>query len=378
TFYVDVQPAFVELGHIVVGRAALEIAVRDGGDDGPRPRQRIPGLQIDAVLAARLGRVGHRIVHMHVGAVRDQLLDDVNDTRVAYVRTIFLEREAEDVDVGTLDRRTRLDQLLDRLLGDELAHAVVDAPAGENDLGMVAELVGHVRQIVGIDADTMAADQARPKGQEVPFGSGRLEHFERIDAYLVEDQRQLVHQRDVEIPLRVLDDLGRFGDLDRARAVDAGRDDAAIDGGNAFQRLRRVAADQLDDARQRMLLVPRIDALGRIPDEKIALPHHAGSLGYHRHANVLGCAGVHGRLEHDGGAALEIPADGFAGREQRTEVGLVRIVDRRRHGDDDKVGATQSRRVGRAAQAGGCGQLGGTYFAGRVDAFAVRRHLGRG
>src|SRR6476620_8373774 len=100
-------------------------------------------------------------------------MDNVDDTRVAYIGAIFLECEPEHVDIGALDRRTRLDQLLDRLLGDELAHAVVDAPAGENDLRMVPELVSHMRQIVGIDADAMPADQSRPKGQEVPLGSCR-------------------------------------------------------------------------------------------------------------------------------------------------------------------------------------------------------------
>jgi hypothetical protein len=41
----------------------------------------------------------------------------------------------------------------------------------------------------------------------VPAG---LEHLGGVDADLVEDQRQLVHQRDVEVALRVLDHLGGF------------------------------------------------------------------------------------------------------------------------------------------------------------------------
>jgi hypothetical protein len=57
------------------------------------------------------------------------------------------------------------------------------------------------------------AHEPRPERQEVPFGSGRLEHFRRIDADLVEDQRELVHQRDVEVALRVLDHLAGLGNL---------------------------------------------------------------------------------------------------------------------------------------------------------------------
>ena len=56
-----------------------------------------------------------------------------------------------------------------------------------------------------------------PERQEVPLGAGRLEHVERVDADAVEDERQFVHQRDVEVALGVLDDLGRFGDLDAGR-----------------------------------------------------------------------------------------------------------------------------------------------------------------
>jgi hypothetical protein len=62
----------------------------------------------------------------------------------------------------------------------------------------------------------VAAHQARTEGQEVPLGAGGLEHFEGVDADLVEDHREFVHQGDVEVALGVFDDLGGFGDLDGA------------------------------------------------------------------------------------------------------------------------------------------------------------------
>ena len=48
--------------------------------------------------------------------------------------------------------------------------------------------------------------------QEVPLRAGRLEHVGVSDAEPVEDQRELVHQRDVQVALGVLDDLRGFGD----------------------------------------------------------------------------------------------------------------------------------------------------------------------
>ena len=116
------------------------------------------------------------------------------------------------------DRESCLDHLLDGLLGDVFAHAVVDPASGQDHLRMVAELVGLVGEVIRVDADAMPADQSRPKRQEVPFRSRGIQHFGRVDADLMEDQRELVHQRDVEIALRVLDHLGCFGDLDRRGA----------------------------------------------------------------------------------------------------------------------------------------------------------------
>ena len=53
-----------------------------------------------------------------------------------------------------------------------------------------------------------------PERQEIPLGAGRGEHFARVDAEAIEEQRQLVDERDVDVALRVLDDLRRFGDAD--------------------------------------------------------------------------------------------------------------------------------------------------------------------
>jgi hypothetical protein len=86
-----------------------------------------------------------------------------------------------------------------------------------------------------------------------------------------------------------------------------------------------------------MLLVSGIDALGRIADEEVLLPllpRHALELG---NAYLLSSSGVHRGLEHDGRERLKVRRHKPAGREERPEVGEVRLVDRRRHGDHDHV-----------------------------------------
>ena len=42
---------------------------------------------------------------------------------------------------------------------------------------MIADLLRLVRQVVGVDADAVAADQSGPEGQEVPLGPGGAQHF---------------------------------------------------------------------------------------------------------------------------------------------------------------------------------------------------------
>ena len=82
---------------------------------------------------------------------------------------------------------------------------------------MVADRLGLVGDVEGIDADAVAADQARPEGQEIPLGAGGVEHVVRVDAQPVADQGDLVDQGDVDVALGVLQHLGELRDPDRGR-----------------------------------------------------------------------------------------------------------------------------------------------------------------
>src|SRR6185437_561575 len=67
-----------------------------------RQHHRIGGLQclercqLDTVFAARIGGVGHWIVHLHDDAGRGQFAHNVDDFRIADIRHVFLEGEAEN------------------------------------------------------------------------------------------------------------------------------------------------------------------------------------------------------------------------------------------------------------------------------------------
>ena len=105
--------------------------------------------------------------------------------------------------------------------------------------------------------------------QEVPLGAGGLEHVRGADADAVADQRDLVHERDVEVALGVLDDLGGLGDLDRRRPMDARIDDRAVRGRHAVERRGVLAGDHLGDALEGVLVVAGVDALGRVAELEV-------------------------------------------------------------------------------------------------------------
>ena len=240
---------------------------------------------------------------------RLQFADHVDDAGVADVRAILLEGETEHDHGLAVHLEAPQDHALDGLFGDVLPHAVIDFPARENDLRVIAQGHGLVGEVVGVHADAMPAHEAGAKGQEVPFRAGRLEDFQGVDADFMEDDRQLVHQRDIEVALRVFDHLRGFGHLDRAGAMHAGRHDAAVDLGDAIQRRGRIPRDDLHDPGQRVLLVARVDALRRIPDEEILLPFQAGMAFELRDADFFGGAGIDRGLEHDDGAAPQVLPD---------------------------------------------------------------------
>jgi hypothetical protein len=116
-----------------------------------------------------------------------------------------------------------------------LGHGVVDRPAGQDHLRVVAELLGLVDQVVGVDRDAVAADETGAVVVEVPLGPGGLEDRLRVKPHLPEDDRELVHQGDVDVALDVLDHLRRLGGPDVPGDVDVGHE--AVEGGEALRGL---------------------------------------------------------------------------------------------------------------------------------------------
>ena len=94
---------------------------------------------------------------------------------------------------------------------------------------MIADLLCLIGQIVGVYAYAVAANEAGREWEKVPFAAGGLKYLLGVYAQLVEQNCQLIDQCDIQVALCVLYDLGRLGDLDAARQIGAGTDDALVE-----------------------------------------------------------------------------------------------------------------------------------------------------
>ena len=320
-------------------------------------------------------------MHGDVAAVVPQLADDVLHPRVAQIGAVLLEGQPQHGHFRPRHRMAAADQLLHRLFGDELAHAVVGLASAQHHLRVVADALGLVGEVVRVHADAVAAHQAGAEGQEVPLGAGGLQHVQGVDAQLVEDQCQLIHQGDIEVALGVLDDLGGFGHLDAGGAVHPRRHHRFVQGRHPLQGRRGVTGHHLGNGLQPVHLVARVDALGGIADEEPRGRLHVHPVAtapgeprprlQQRHADFLGAAGVNGGFKNDHSTGLQIPGHGARGALQRTQVRAVGVVDGGGHHHDNDGCLCKLRRVTGVLQPRGRRQRLAAHFPAGVAAGAI-------
>ena len=171
-----------------------------------------------------------------------QPLHQVEAAAVAQVGHILLEGQAEHQRrAGLAPRRSWSVSAIQAPMP-----SLISRPA-RITCGSWPSLLREMAEIIGIDADAVAADQARLEAEEIPLGPRRREHVPHRHADLREDLRDLVHEGDVDVALGVLDRLGRLGRLDRRRAEHAAAGDRAVDVRELLDDLLVLAGDDLGD-----------------------------------------------------------------------------------------------------------------------------------
>ena len=104
----------------------------------------------------------------------------------------------------------------------------------------------------------MQCPPTRPglNGRKFHLLPAAVQHFLGIDPEAVEDERELVDERDVDVALRVLDDLGGFRHLDAGRLVRARLDDRGVELIDEVGHFRGRAGGHLADGGRRCSLSP--------------------------------------------------------------------------------------------------------------------------
>ena len=204
---------------------------------------------------------------------------------------------------------------------------------------MVPERFRLRRQVVGVHANAVPADKARRKGQEVPLRPRRRQDVGRPYLETVTDERELVHERDVQVSLCVLEHLGHFRDLDRGRDVNAGRDNGTVKSREGCSGFGIAPGNDFRDPRKAVLPVARVDAFRGISNEKIGPARKSGFLFEEGRAKLLGQSRIHRRFVHDDRATLQVSACDLGSEAQRAKVGSLVRVDRCRNADNKDIGA---------------------------------------
>jgi hypothetical protein len=173
--------------------------------------------------------------------------------------------------------------------------------------------------------------------EEIPLSRRGSEHVSGVNTELMKDRRQLVHQGDVEIALRVFDDLGGLGNFNRGGAMNPSFHHRTIHVSKDIERTRILSGHHFRNGLKAVLLVAGIDAFRRIADCEIAPAGEGRFLFKHRQTFFFNRAGVDRRFINHDVSALEHFADRFGSQNERSEIGSACPIDRRRYRHDIKI-----------------------------------------
>jgi hypothetical protein len=133
--------------------------------------------------------------------------------------------------------------------------------------------------------------------EAVGLGAGRVDDLPDIDAHALGEDRELVHERDVDRAEDVLEQLCHLGRLGRGDALDV-LANAPVELGRTVGAGLGDAADHLRRVVQRVVGPARVDALGGERDVDVRTDLQRRVALNRRHQQLARGARVGGRLEH--------------------------------------------------------------------------------
>ena len=134
----------------------------------------------------------------------------------------------------------------------------------------------------------MPANQPWSERQKIPLRACGHEHLFGVNADTLEYHCEFIHKCDIHIALRVLDHLGRFGNLDARCHVRTGGDDRCIDRIDELSGFLRRTRRHFEDGWQPMLFVTRVNSFRAVANKKVFVQLETGFFFKNRHTEFLG------------------------------------------------------------------------------------------
>ena len=215
------------------------------------------------VAAVDLPAVHVRVVEAEHRPALQQLAGDRAGRALPLVGDVLLVGDAEQQHLRPVERLGVGVEELGRAVDDVARHPGVDLLGQLDEAERVLELGPHlVGEVVRVDRDAVPADAGAgvERLEAERLGGGAVDRVPQVDAELVAEDRHLVHQRDVDVPVRVLQELGHLG-LAGGLGLDDGVADGAVEARGRLGAGRGQAADHLGGVADAVDLVARVDPL---------------------------------------------------------------------------------------------------------------------
>ena len=174
-----------------------------------------------------------------------------------------------------------------------------------------------MHEIVRIHADAMSPYQPRCKRKKIPFSPRSLKHIISIYPHPVKQNRELIHKRNINITLSILNNFCSLSHLHCRSPVHTRLHNQLIDTSHQIKRLTITPRHNLHSVLQRMLSITRIYPLRRIPHLKIHPTLQPAERLKHRHTLLLGTPRVNRRLINNHIPPLQIFTHTFSSTQQR-------------------------------------------------------------
>ena len=127
---------------------------------------------------------------------------------------------------------------------------------------MVSQLFGLVGKVVRIDADAVSSHQPRTEAEGVPLGVHAVNDLIGVNIHAVEYHCQLVHERNIDVALAVLNHLYSLRRSDIGDGVGSGINHKLVHIPDLLQGFPVTARNDFADCFQPVDLISRVDALG--------------------------------------------------------------------------------------------------------------------